>query len=453
MAAIKFIVKSVEKKRLASIYLRFVTSNNVNIWVSIPLKVYPEYWSNKKEGFINKITYDDLFTEGEKIKIEKELNDLRSFILNQYNDNATTGFTLNKEWLKTVIDKHFNKQVAIKEDLNQYIARFIKEIESGERLYTHNDKTKRYEKGSIKNFKGFQVQFDLYQSEKRIKLNFDSITLDFYDMFVKHFIKKDYSPNTIGKHIARLKTIMRCSKDEGLHTTQEFERKKFKTMKEKVENIYLTEKEVGLMQSVDFSKLTPEQLVILKENEITNINHLDIARDVFLVGVYTAQRFSDFSKIKPENIQNRNGGLKIISLIQQKTGERVIIPIRPELDVVLNKYGYRLPKVFEQKINKAIKVIGSILDINEPTLIEETKGGFKVKKTVPKCDLIKTHTARRTGCTLMYLAGVPTLDIMKISGHKTEREFLNYIKVGKEETAVNLSKHPYFMGNHLKLVM
>lgn len=31
-------------------------------------------------------------------------------------------------------------------------------------------------------------------------------------------------------------------------------------------------------------------------------------------------------------------------------------------------------------------------------------------------------------------------------GHKSEREFLEYIKVGKEESAQNLSKHPYFMG-------
>jgi hypothetical protein len=52
----------------------------------------------------------------------------------------------------------------------------------------------------------------------------------------------------------------------------------------------------------------------------------------------------------------------------------------------------------------------------------------------------------------MYLASVPSLDIMKISGHKTEREFLNYIKVGKEETAQNLAKHPYFNGSLLKIV-
>jgi len=51
----------------------------------------------------------------------------------------------------------------------------------------------------------------------------------------------------------------------------------------------------------------------------------------------------------------------------------------------------------------------------------------------------------------MYLEGIPTIDIMKISGHKTEREFLKYIKVSKEETAVILSDHPYFVGNTLKI--
>jgi hypothetical protein len=69
-----------------------------------------------------------------------------------------------------------------------------------------------------------------------------------------------------------------------------------------------------------------------------------------------------------------------------------------------------------------------------------------------KKDLIKTHTARRTGCSLMYLAGIPVIDIMKVSGHKTEKEFLKYIKVGKEETAINLASHPYFNQSNLKVV-
>ena len=81
----------------------------------------------------------------------------------------------------------------------------------------------------------------------------------------------------------------------------------------------------------------------------------------------------------------------------------------------------------------------------------ELKGGMKVKKMIPKSELIKIHTARRRGCTNMYLAGIPTIDIMKISGHKTEREFLKYISVTKEETARGLSVHPYFTGRIMKI--
>ncbi len=59
----------------------------------------------------------------------------------------------------------------------------------------------------------------------------------------------------------------------------------------------------------------------------------------------------------------------------------------------------------------------------------KTNEGSKIKLNfVPKYELIMTHTARRTGATLLYKNGVNTLDIMKITGHKTEKTLLNYIK-------------------------
>ena len=61
-----------------------------------------------------------------------------------------------------------------------------------------------------------------------------------------------------------------------------------------------------------------------------------------------------------------------------------------------------------------------------------------------KYELIKTYTARRSGATNMYLAGIPTLSIMKIAGHKTEHEFLKHKRVSKEETAEILANHEYF---------
>ena len=84
--------------------------------------------------------------------------------------------------------------------------------------------------------------------------------------------------------------------------------------------------------------------------------------------------------------------------------------------------------------------------ITEPVEVEQMENGRLVKKVVPKNELVKTHTARRSGATNMYLAGIPAISIMKITGHKTEREFMKYIKASEEETAIELMNHPYFSG-------
>jgi integrase len=58
--------------------------------------------------------------------------------------------------------------------------------------------------------------------------------------------------------------------------------------------------------------------------------------------------------------------------------------------------------------------------------------------------LITSHTARRTGATLMRLAGIPMDQIQKVTGHKTLKQLESYIKVGPDETTEILSTHPYF---------
>lgn len=342
------------------------------------------------------------------------------------------------EILKELFNKDFRPELKKKKpkqiDLNTYIFKYIQELETGKRLTQENGQ--RYTSGTIRNFKGFKVQFDNFQKEKHKRLNFEHITIDFYNDYTGYFTQKDYSINTIGRHIKNLKTIMRASRDEGLHQNNEIDRKQFKILKTEVDSIYLTEKEVRELRNLDLS-----------DNKI-----LDVTRDVFLVGCYTAQRFSDYSRINKSHIKETENGTRVIELRQQKTREKVIIPIKPELLQILKKYNFSLPKTYEQKINANIKVIGERAGISDLTEIETMKGGLTVKTTVQKYKLIKTHTARRTGASLMYLAKIPSIDIMKMTGHKTEREFLNYIKITKEETAQNIALHPYFQNAPLKVV-
>ena len=137
---------------------------------------------------------------------------------------------------------------------------------------------------------------------------------------------------------------------------------------------------------------------------------------------------------------------QVIDLKQQKTGNHVVIPVRPELQAILEKYDNRLPRIYEQKVNHLIKEIAREAGITEKVEVSYIENGEKKSRLVEKCDLVKTHTARRSGATNMYLAGIPTIAIMKITGHKIEREFMKYIKITEEQTALELMGHPYFSG-------
>lgn len=160
------------------------------------------------------------------------------------------------------------------------------------------------------------------------------------------------------------------------------------------------------------------------------------ARDLFLIGCYTAQRFSDYSRYRPEHIKTTSNGTKVIDIVTKKTKQRVIIPfLFPELDILLKKYNYKSPKTYEQDLNEQIKEVGKMANLTEDIIITERMGGKIQEKIYKKNELIKTHTARRSGATNLFKMGYAPLEIMKITGHSSEAIFMKYIKVTKEENA------------------
>lgn len=444
MATIKFFTRS-NVSTLAPVYMRFTNDRKANFIIRTPYRMPPDYWNAEKQEF-NKIKiYTDAFTELDKVNVEGKFIELKQLIFKESVNRPVT-----KVWLLDMVNNSYRKEPpTAPETLNGYIDRFIREAKDGNRL---TDKKTRFSYSYTHSLTGFQAQFNVYQGiytdkqleelrergetpRKKHVLNFDDINIDFYNDFIRFFYDKKYSPNTVGKHIKSLKTIMGSAKNEGLHRNVVTKSKSFKAISVDVQTIYLTGSEIQRMYELDLSAI-PEY---------------DLARDVFLVGCYTAQRFSDYSRISPENIRTLENGRRVIDLIQQKTGERVTVPIRHEPESILKKYNYRLPKTYGQKVNVRIKEIAADAGITEMVAIELNKGGMRVKSKARKCDLVVTHTARRSGCTNMYLAGIPPIDIMKISGHRSEREFMKYIRVTKEQTAINLSNHPYFVGNPLKI--
>ena len=440
MATIRFYVRS-KVNKLASVYVCFQDGTDIKIRLLTPYRLYPSYWNEKAQRLKPNILFTEEITQDQAKDIQDKFSQLKDAILRESFKLTTTP---TAEWLKGVIDDFYYREPASIETLNEYIKRFVDEATSGKRLANSGNTKKKYSYGSLRVLRGFMLTFNTFQGieNEGIKprkgakvypqrpykpLNWNDISIDIYNEFVEFFYGRGCESNYIGKHIKSFKTIMRSAREEGLHSNMEIERKAFKTLSEEVEHIYLTESELKNLYELDLS-----------DNK-----HYQEVRDVFLAGCYTAQRYSDYSKLNKSNIKEISG-TKYIELIQKKTGEKCIIPIRPELEVILQRYDYNLPKSFEQKVNKAIKKIGAKAGITELIHTEKNKGGMIKKLNVKKCDLISTHCARRTGVTLMYLAGIPIVDIMKISGHRTPKEFLKYVRISKEETAVKLANHPYF---------
>lgn len=58
--------------------------------------------------------------------------------------------------------------------------------------------------------------------------------------------------------------------------------------------------------------------------------------------------------------------------------------------------------------------------------------------------MLSWDIARITFSTIACKSGIPVQDIMSVSGHKSERVFLGYVKVDKIENAKRIAKSTFF---------
>ena len=91
--------------------------------------------------------------------------------------------------------------------------------------------------------------------------------------------------------------------------------------------------------------------------------------------------------------------------------------------------------ITNQKFNEYIKEVAKRAGITQLENQTRTSGGKLITEQFPKHDLVTSHTGRRSFATNMYKRGIPSLTIMSITGHNTEKSFLKYIKVKQEEHA------------------
>lgn len=332
---------------------------------------------------------------------------------------------------------------------SEYFKMYLDEAASGLRLTEHGV---RYSKGTLSSIKQALFHYLEYENFIGKKLKFNEINLDFRDKYIAFLNEREYAINTIGKNINWIITVMFSAKSKGYHKSSDFEGRMFKGPRVEVDTIYLTIDDLNKIRAVDLSMLP--------------IGYT-YARVLFFVGVWTAQRVSDYNNITRDCIKINTREVKVevpdpanhdrtivsvekredvfIEIEQKKTCARVIIPCSTELKTILTQYNYNLPHIAEQKINRYMKEISRMAGLTETVMISSIRGGKKCVEWIPKYKLVHTHTARRTGATLMYLHGIDVYDIMKITGHTSSVTLKKYIKANNLEVATKMKeKYDYF---------
>lgn len=271
-------------------------------------------------------------------------------------------------------------------------------------------KTQRFRLNAKKRIEGLMGRYD----------DWEDIDSRWYFRLVRKMDAAGWSVNYKSTIISKLRTVMLEGIKLKYHNNTEYHT--FRKVWEQPDTIYLTQTEVDAIW-----EYVPNGSLHRK------------AKDLFILGVYTASRFSDYSRLKIEDIHNG-----MITFVQQKTSASVIIPAAPRVIEILRRNGGHAPELSQVQYNKAIKEVCRDIGFNGPVNVTKSKGAGHYTTTLPKWQLVSGHTARRTGATLLYLSGVPLRQCMFITGHTTEENFMRYIRITKEENANKLAAHPFF---------
>ncbi len=116
---------------------------------------------------------------------------------------------------------------------------------------------------------------------------------------------------------------------------------------------------------------------------------------------------------------------------QKKTSQKVIVPVCTDLQrKILKKFNNQLPQVENvTEFNKIIRELCEHANITEEVTMLRNIANVKQEVVSKKYELVTIHTCRRSFCTNHFLNRMPVTLIMAISGHKTERAFMRYLKI------------------------
>lgn len=172
---------------------------------------------------------------------------------------------------------------------------------------------------------------------------------------------------------------------------------------------------------------------------------LAVVRDMFCFCAFTSLRYSDMIKLKDTDIIE-----DVMYITTAKTNDRLPINLNSFSREILDRYRnvktwheYLFPRVSIVEMNRKLKEICELVEINTPLTKVYVKGGRRVEETKPKYMYVGTHAGRRTFICFALSSGVPPQIVMKWTGHSDYSAMRPYIDIAersKEESMLFIEK-------------
>jgi site-specific recombinase XerD len=320
----------------------------------------------------------------------------------------------------TQFSKSYNRSAKTQELVTDFLQkRFILDCQSGVRLSPKRQKLKSTSLHTYFTTLGHWKKFEAVKQRKIALKDFNQKDIDQFSDYL--IIDCQLAMNTHAKVLTDMLQVLKYAIHLKLLPPSRLVEFDFDTRREETDSIYLTESELLELMAINQFNCAVEEQV----------------RDVFVLGCFTGMRFSDYSTLDTKAIRNNR-----LEFVQKKTGNKVTIPIHPTVRQILEKYNYELPEVpANNEFNRIIKLVGEKLPSLHVSFVKQITYKRERKQVkMMKFEFLQTHTARRSFCSNEYLRGTDPMVIMAISGHKSHKSFMRYIKVSNEQFADKLEQ-------------
>jgi integrase len=338
-----------------------------------------------------------------------------------YDDEIKREDKFTGEWLTAILDEFHQRPP--KQDDRNLLSTVLQKYHD----YKKADKKNPVTDGTLKTYRTTIARVNDFQNDKKHYL-VNQVDGKFANDFLEWGEEEEFKKVTLVKSLRQIKSALKWASQNKHKVNPDFLSMEFKMPKGQQEII--NNKTVKVKKLV--FTLTPQEIKKIADYKGSEIENT--VRDWFLIGYWTAARASDFLAFTMDDIESTIDG-KILRYTQQKTSMEATPFLHSNVLELLDKRNGFPPKVAYHEFMKEIQAIGKKVGLTKPTLGEKRvkierpdKKNItrRIKGTYLQCELIGSHTCRRSWCTNHYQK-LDVVELMKQTGHTSSDMFFEYI--------------------------